>query len=258
MYKTQKRFEEVSSLLTRMPSLSEDTSAFSISSTGNDSSYSSDAVETPNREPAIPATPRKDDDDDESDVPEVADDGNFTQSKPRAAREMPPASESDGCSAAAAKSDENHDSGTYSASDSLKRTSDSEVNTEEEGRAKVGVATTDGDSAAIDAADRAGKPTGGGGAGRSDSSPSRGAGAARVAGLNKAAAATSAAATIPGVETSVEANVRRLVERHAEAMRANMNELAGELAVTTATRPMATQDWLDSRVAAAEEVSTCR
>ncbi|CAM9578971.1 unnamed protein product, partial [Laminaria digitata] len=96
---------------------------------------------------------------------------------------------------------------------------------------------------------------------RSDGSPARGAGAARVAGLNKAAAAASAAAAAESaaaaaaaVETGAEAAARAVVERHAEAMRASMNELVGELAVTTATRPSASQDWLDSRVVAAEEV----
>ncbi|CAM9934673.1 unnamed protein product, partial [Ectocarpus sp. 4 AP-2014] len=33
-----------------------------------------------------------------------------------------------------------------------------------------------------------------------------------------------------------------------------MNELVGELVMTTATRPSASQEWLDSRVAAAEEI----
>lgn len=101
-----------------------------------------------------------------------------------------------------------------------------------------------------------------GGGGRSDATPARGAGAARVAGLNKAAAAASAAAAAESaaaaagaVETGAEAAARAVMERHAEAMRASMNELVGELAVTTATRPSASQDWLDSRVVAAEEVS---
>lgn len=101
----------------------------------------------------------------------------------------------------------------------------------------------------------------GGEGARSEASPARGAGAARVAGLNKAAAAASAAAAAESaaaaaaaVETRAEAAARAVVERHAEAMRASMNELVGELAVTTATRPSASQDWLDSRVVAAEEV----
>lgn len=104
--------------------------------------------------------------------------------------------------------------------------------------------------------------------GRSEASPpaARGAGAARIAGLNKAAVAASAAAAAAAaeslaagaVETGAEAEARALVEQHAEAMRASMNELVGELAVTTATRPTASQDWLDSRVVAAEEVRTER
>lgn len=103
--------------------------------------------------------------------------------------------------------------------------------------------------------------SGSGGGGRSDAPPPRGAGAARVAGLNKAAAAASAAAAAESaaaaagaVETGAEAAARAVVERHAEAMRASMNELVGELAVTTATRPSSSQDWLNSRVVAAEEV----
>ncbi|CAN0374409.1 unnamed protein product, partial [Ectocarpus sp. 8 AP-2014] len=55
-------------------------------------------------------------------------------------------------------------------------------------------------------------------------------------------------------ETGAEAAARAVVERHAEAMRASMNELVGELVMTTATRPSASQEWLDSRVVAAEEI----
>lgn len=119
------------------------------------------------------------------------------------------------------------------------------------------------DSAASTTAAAASKGGNGGGSGRSDATPARGAGAARVAGLNKAAAAASAAAAAEtaaaaagAVETGAEAAARAVMERHAEAMRASMNELVGELAVTTATRPSASQDWLDSRVVAAEEVRT--
>ena len=94
------------------------------------------------------------------------------------------------------------------------------------------------------------------GGGRAESSSVRGAGAARVAGLSKAAAAEAVAkAGAAEAETESEAAAARaLVDRHAEAMRSSLNEIVGELAVTTATRPTASQEWLDSRVVAAEEV----
>lgn len=47
-----------------------------------------------------------------------------------------------------------------------------------------------------------------------------------------------------------------LVQLHAETMRASMNEIAGELAVTTATRQSSSPEWLNSRIAAAEAVRT--
>lgn len=130
-----------------------------------------------------------------------------------------------------------------------------------EGEAEQQAAGASATAASASSPSTAAPVKGAGGSGRSDATPARGAGAARVAGLNKAAAAASAAAAAEmaaaaagAAETGAEAAARAVMERHAEAMRASMNELVGELAVTTATRPSASQDWLDSRVAAAEEV----
>lgn len=90
--------------------------------------------------------------------------------------------------------------------------------------------------------------------GRQESSAARGGtGGARMAGLGKVASTGSSVAT----ESSEEAEAARaLVERHVEAMRTRLNEVVGELAVTTVTRLNTPQDWLDSHVVAAEEVRT--
>lgn len=92
------------------------------------------------------------------------------------------------------------------------------------------------------------------GAGRQESSAARGGTVgARMAGLGKVASTGSSVAT----ESSEELEAARaLVEKHVEAMRTRLNEIVGELAVTTVTRINAPEDWLNSHVVAAEEVRT--
>lgn len=222
MYKTQKRFEEASSLLARMPWLPSPQGAGAGSDDAN--SPESSTVRGGDVGGNTPAAPPSTD-------PTVSDRGDSTQ---------------DG-------GVEEFGAGEGGGQNSSKPTSTGEI----ENTAATGGASGD---AATDAPTST-PPSKGASGGRSDAPPARGAGAARVAGLNKAAAAASAAAAAESaaaaagaVETGAEAAARAVMERHAEAMRASMNELVGELAVTTATRPSASQDWLDSRVAAAEEV----
>ncbi|CBJ29226.1 expressed unknown protein [Ectocarpus siliculosus] len=210
MYKTQKRFEEASSLLARMPWLPSPQGTTAAAAGGENASSSS---ETPPEDNGVPSAP-------------LGDGRGGADRGPRA----------DG-------------SGDGGVSDGGV---DPETSPPGEG---------EGAAAAVDSVTNATPSSSKGSGGRSDAPPPRGAGAARVAGLNKAAAAASAAAAAESaaaaaaaVETGAEAAARAVVERHAEAMRASMNELVGELVMTTATRPSATQEWLDSRVVAAEEI----
>lgn len=229
MYKTQKRFEEASSLLARMPWLP---SPQGITTTDSES-----ASQTPSDESPTAGDSGVDDGSDILAVPLG------TGQAVAAGADIP----EDGSSSGAEATADGESAGV-----SLHP---SDKNQEEQ--------QSSGDVGGAEDPSTPGSPTPskGGGGGRSDAPPPRGAGAARVAGLNKAAAAAaaaaaaeSAAAAAGAVETGAEAAARAVVERHAEAMRASMNELVGELAVTTATRPSASQDWLNSRVVAAEEV----
>lgn len=212
MYKTQKRFEEASSLLARMPWLPSPQGTTAAAAGGENASSSS---ETPPEDNDVPSAPL----------------GDGRGSADRGLR-------ADG-------------SGDGGVSDGG---ADPENSPPGEGEGAA--------AAAVDSVTNATPSSSKGSGGRSEAPPARGAGAARVAGLNKAAAAAalaaaaeSAAAAAAAVETGAEAAARAVVERHAEAMRASMNELVGELVMTTATRPSASQEWLDSRVVAAEEVS---
>ncbi|CAM9266302.1 unnamed protein product, partial [Ectocarpus sp. 12 AP-2014] len=213
MYKTQKRFEEASSLLARMPWLPSPQGTTAAAAGGEKASSS---TETPPEDNDVPSAP-------------LGDGRGGADRGPRA----------DG-------------SGDGGVSDGG---ADPENSSPGEGEGSAAAA------AAVDSVTNVTPSSSKGSGGRSDAPPPRGAGAARVAGLNKAAAAAaaaaaaeSAAAAAAAVETGAEAAARAVVERHAEAMRASMNELVGELVMTTATRPAASQEWLDSRVLAAEEI----
>lgn len=266
MYKTQKRFEEASNLLTRMPWLptpqqqgTPTTTVTALNSTGDDSTLSPDGVDTSPPSTHEPAALPSQNSSTEAKMPPGSG-GTINGSsvwKPAGGDEADLIGGDGGatCDLDVESGDKAAES-AQNAGDTARDGSATEATTTGENKSS---AELSGKTASFPGGSNGGG--GGGGGSRSDTSSVRGAGAARVAGLNKAAIAASAAAsaesagvTAQAVETRVEADVRRAVERHAEAMRASMNELAGELAVTTATRPAASQEWLDSRVAAAEEV----
>lgn len=217
MYKTQKRFEEASSLLAKMPWLP----------TAQQTSASGTAAAR-----------------------------DTTEDGPSDSDDLPVVPLGTGLATAAAAASTNETVSSVSAK------SGEEGTTPSEGVSTQASPGEDAEENGMDAGEEGESSGNVSKGGRSDASPARGAGAARVAGLNKAAAAASAAAAAAAeaeaaaaVETGAEAEARAIVERHAEAMRASMNEIVGELAVTTATRPSASQDWLDSRVIAAKDVS---
>eukprot|EP00904_Undaria_pinnatifida_P011141 jgi/Undpi1/7157/HiC_scaffold_22.g09631.m1 len=225
MYKTQKRFEDASSLLAAMPFIPNPQQASSpTAETTAAAKGASTAENTPLSNPGsgdqIPAAPLAPVSRETGDTATTADDGTHISTPSNPEDDGPPVK-----------------------TEGTGRNSSSPREGKDEAGDSPPTAASKGES------------------GRSDASPARGAGAARVAGLNKAAVAASAAAAAESaaaaaalVETGAEAAARAVVERHAEAMRSSMNELVGELAVTTATRPSASQDWLDSRVVAAEEI----